>query len=126
MTFTRELVGSIYYHLSPDRQVRRCMIQHIRRPFSKNGVALRIRVGTKSEQYFARVVNIHIGIHDDDVFGKHHLAHSPESVHDLESLQGIGLPDADENQVVKHAFGWQSNVHYLWKVHFENWQKKLH
>ena len=74
-------------------------------------VALRVGVGAEPEQDFAGVVHIHIGIHDHDIFGEHHLAHAPQAVHDFEGLHRVGLLDADKDQVVKNAFRGQRDIH---------------
>jgi len=42
--------------------------------------SLRVGVGGEMEQHFARVVDVHVGVHRDDVSGEHHLTHAPEVV----------------------------------------------
>ncbi len=39
-----------------------------------------------------------------DEFREHHLSHAPEAVHDFVGLHRVGLLDADEHEVVEHAF----------------------
>ena len=46
-------------------------------------------------------------------------------MHDLEGLHGIGLADADEDQVMEHAFGREGEVHQLREVHLEDRQEQL-
>ena len=77
VTFGRKFPGRIESHVRTDIWNTGRMIQTIRRILNECCITLRIRIGAESEQYFARVVHIAVGIHDDDVLGKHHLPHAP-------------------------------------------------
>ena len=102
------------------------MVEHVGRAFGEDAVALRVGVCEEMEEDFARVVDVHVGIHDDDVFAKHHLPHAPEAVHDFVGLHRVGLLDADKDEVVERAFRWQRDVHDLGKVHLEDGQEEFH
>ena len=126
MTFAGQLVRRVNPHLISDCQLGSRVVKHIRRPSGEDGVTLRIGVGTKPEEDFAGVVNVHVRVHDNDVLGEHHLAHTPKAVHDFVSLHGKALFYAHENQIVKHPFRWQRQVHNFRKVHLNDGQKEAH
>jgi len=92
------------------------VVEHVGRAFGEEAVALRVGVGAAAEADFAGAVNIHVGVHHDDVFGEHHLAHAPEAVHDFVGLHRASLADAHEDEVVEDAFGRQCEVHDLREV----------
>ena len=98
------------------------MIERVAWIFHYCCIPSRIGVRAQSEQHFTRVMHVAIFIHGDDVLAEHHLAHSPEAMHDLESLIGILLSNADENQIMKDAFGRQRHVHDFRKIHFQDGQ----
>src|SRR2546428_13944371 len=102
------------------------MVQNIGGPFGEYGIALGVGVGAEAEEDFAGVVDVHVGVHHHDVFGEHHLAHAPEAVHDFVGLHRVALLDAHENQIVKHAFGGQREVHNFGEVHFEDRQEEFY
>ncbi len=61
---------------SPDREVAvfnavlgRPMVERVGRAFGEEAVALRVGVGAEAEADFAGVVNVHVVVHHDDVFG---------------------------------------------------------
>ena len=91
-----------------------------------SGVPRGIGVRAQSEEHFACVVHIAIFVHGDDVFAEHHLAHAPKPCITLKCLIRILLPDADEDQIVKYAFGRQRHVHNFRKIHFEDRQENSH
>src|SRR3954470_1506079 len=68
-------------------------------------------------------MNIAVFINDDDVFAEHHLAHTPQSMHNLERLIGVLLPDTNEYKIVKHTFRRQRHINDLREVHLEHWQE---
>ena len=102
------------------------MIERIARIRDDRAVALRIGVRAQAEEDLARVMHVAIFVHDHDVFAEHHLSHSPKSVHDLEGLIRILLPDADKHEVVKNTFRRQRHIDDLREIHFENRQENPH
>ena len=70
-------------------------------------------LGAEAEEDVARVVRVHVVVHHYDAFGEHHLPHAPETVHDFGGLHWVGLPDADEDEVVEDESGGQRDVHDL-------------
>ena len=71
-------------------------------------------------------MHIAIFVNRHNVFAEHHLPHTPQAVHDFESLIWVLFPDTDENQIVKNALRRQRHVHDFREIHFEYWQEYLH
>ena len=70
-------------------------------------------------------MHVAIVIHHHDVFGEHHLPHSPEPVHDLERLPRVLFTDGDEDQVVEDTLCRERDINDLGKVHLEHGQEDL-
>lgn len=70
-------------------------------------------------------MDIDILVHDDEVFGEHHLSHAPESVHDFVGLHGVGFPDADGDEVVEGAFGGEGDVHNFGEIHSQDREEEF-
>src|SRR5437667_12213178 len=100
------------------------MIQHIGGTFGEDGIALRIGVGAKTKEDLTGVMHIDISVHHDDVFCEHHLAHAPQTVHNLEGLHRVAFLYADEEEIVKNAFSGKREIYKLRKIHSEYGQEK--
>ena len=122
-TFTGNFLRRVNAQLAADGDFARRVVEHVGRTFGENAVALRIGVGREMKQHFAGIVHVHVGVHHYDVFREHHLPHAPEAVHDFVGLHRVGLLDADEDEVVEHAFRRQRDVHNLGEIHLEDRQK---
>ena len=109
-TFTGELFRRIYSEFAADGELTGCVVEHIGRPFREDAIALRVGVGAEAKKNVAGIVHVDVVIHHDEVFGKHHLPHSPKPVHNLIRLHRIGLLDAYENKVVKDTFSRESGI----------------
>src|SRR2546425_8360257 len=79
--FTSQLMRGIDPDLASHTDLGCRMIEHVCWTLGENAVALGISVGAKAKEDFACVVDIHVGIDYDDIFGEHHLSHAPKAVH---------------------------------------------
>ncbi|MDB6018182.1 MAG: hypothetical protein JWR19_2671 [Pedosphaera sp.] len=123
--FAGEFAGGVDAELGADGEFAGGMVEDVGGAAGENGVALGVGVGAEVKEDFAGVVDVDVGIDDDDVFGEHHLAHAPEAVHDFVGLHGVGFFDADEDEVVEDAFGGEGDVHDLGEVHLKDGEEEF-
>ena len=79
------------------------MVEHIQRPVYDFEVLIGVNVVEHAPGNLADILHIDMGVHDDDHLDVHHLAHTPERMHDLACLHRIGLLDGDNAAIVEHA-----------------------
>lgn len=115
--FARKFAGGVEAEFAAAAEVRRGVVEDVGWAFGEDGIALGIGIGAEAEEDVAGVMNIDIVVHHDHVFGEHHLAHPPEAVHDFVGLHGVGFADADDNEVVKDAFGREGDIDNFGEVH---------
>ncbi len=77
-TFAGNFLCRVNAELAAAGDFARRVVEHVGRAFGEDAVALRIGVGREMEQHFAGVVDVHAGVHDDDVFREHHLVPMPQ------------------------------------------------
>ena len=109
-TFTRELVGGVEAELGADGHFGGGVVEDVGGAAGEEGVALGVGAGAEAEEDFACVVDVYVVVDHDDVFGEHHLAGSPEAVHDFVGLHGIGFLNADKDEVVKDSLCRQGDI----------------
>ena len=102
------------------------MVEHVGGAFGHDDVARRVHVGADAECHFAQVADVHVGVHDDDALGEHHLAHAPKAVHQLHGMVGELFLHRHDHHVMERAFRRQAHVHQFREVHFEHRQEQPH
>jgi hypothetical protein len=107
----RELFRRVDADVRPEARLPRGVIELVDRAERELEVALRVDVVERLPGDFRRIVDVAAGVHDDDHLREHHLAGSPDGVHDLPRLPRITLVDRDDHQVVEDAFDGERHVH---------------
>ena len=102
------------------------MVQTVTRTFDENHVPLRIDIRPKIKQDFPAVVNIHVFIHRHNDLREHHLARTPQTMHQLERLVRVLFFQAHKGQIMKNPFRRERQIHQLGKIHFQDGQKNPH
>ena len=100
------------------------MIQIVARARGDEDVALRVVIGENLERDLRKIVNVHVRVHDDDRFGEHHQAHTPQAIHHLARVSRITFLDADDYQIMEHAFGGHVDVYYFAEEKFDQRQEQ--
>ena len=62
------------------------MIQTVTGAFNKNHISFWIHIGSEVKKNLTGIVNIYMFIHSYNDFREHHLARSPQPMHQLERL----------------------------------------
>src|SRR5660398_229799 len=121
VTFCRPPGRGIHAHLGSPRRGGRRMIQFIQRSLTHKYVTFRIHVAEDPPGHLRIVVHIHLGIYHNYELGELHLTRSPNRVHDLARVHGVGFAYRKDSAVVEDTLLRQIHIHNLRQGHLQKW-----
>src|SRR5680860_494475 len=121
VTFCRPPGRGIHAHLGSPRRGGRRMIQFIQRSLTHKYVTFRIHVAEDPPGHLRIVVHIHLGIYHNYELSELHLTRSPNRVHDLARVHGVGFAYRKDSAVVEDTLLRQIHIHNLRQGHLQKW-----
>src|SRR5499425_1141518 len=121
--FVLPFARAVYAHLRSEADLPRGVVEHVYGPQHELNVAFGIDVVQHFPDDLSRVLHVHVFIDDDDAFGEHRLAQSPDRVHDLARVAGVLFAYRDQHQVVEDALERQIHVHDFGELALKHGQR---